>query len=126
MVVSMPGFRTRTLDIRWVRGSGFGVRGSRSGFLVALIVFVARDRVELHGIPRLHEERLRAVGIERLERGAANHLPTARRLGWVDPGLYTCDAHRSNWNAHTRRRMARHRNPGIDDAQIRESGDEAD
>src|SRR6266511_5796696 len=120
MVVSMPGFRTSKSAMVWVRGSGFGVWDSRSACLVALIVFVARDRVELHGIPRLHEKRLRAVGIERLERGAANHLPTARRLGWVDAGLYTCDANRSNWNAHTRRRMARHRNPGIDDAQIRE------
>src|SRR5262249_22531292 len=76
------------------------------------------DRPEDHRVARLHEKRLRAVRVERLQRRPANELPSARCFGRIDAGLDTGDPDRAHRYPHPRRWMARRSDSRIDKAHV--------
>src|ERR1043166_3823806 len=49
--------------------------------------FLRRDRHELHLVARVEEKRIRPGQIERRQRRAADDLPSARSLAWINSDL---------------------------------------
>src|SRR6185436_8285866 len=72
--------------------------------LLPCVVLASLDRVELHGVARLHEKRRVAKRIERLDRRAADQLPAAGGFRRIDTGLDAGDADRPGRHTHARRR----------------------
>src|SRR5262245_40350417 len=108
IVVSMPGLMTRMFM-------------GTSDFRLQTFVRRSIDRIELDGIAGLHQERLGSRRVERLHRRAADQLPPSWRLGRIDAGLRAGDANRAERYAYPRRRVARHRDPIVDDPHVREA-----